>query len=231
MRNTTHMNKYIIYTRVSTTRQGESGLGLEAQLQGCMEYIREKNGHFLQEYTEVGSAWKGKRRPQLEEALRHAKEANATLLVWMLDRLTRRVSEFDDIICKNGVKVAVATNPDADDYALMQIMMFSENESKVKSQRAKDSYKIRRQRNPDAVFGCGTMDKVKAMSEGRREAAISNPNSRRAAAVVSTMVKEGKSLTAIAARLNQFEFPTPNGGLKWYASSVKNLISKLITQP
>lgn len=221
------MNNFIIYTRVSTARQGESGLGLEAQLQGCTEYISRTNGRCWGEYREIESGWKAKHRPQLQQALKHAREVGATLVVWKLDRLGRRMLQLLKIIEESRVNVVIASDPTMNDFMLKQMMIMAEHESKIKSDRIKDMYKSKRQRNPDAVFGCGTMDKVKAMSEGRREAAINNPNSRRAAAVVSTMVKEGKSLRAIAARLNQFGFPTPTGCVKWYASSVKNLINRL----
>ena len=84
------MKTYIAYYRVSTKRQGESGLGLEAQKQAVNLYAKN-NGRILQEFTEVESGKKDK-RPQLEQAINQCKQKEATLLIAKLDRLTRNVS-------------------------------------------------------------------------------------------------------------------------------------------
>lgn len=221
------MEKFIIYTRVSTARQGESGLGLEAQLRGCTAYIESKNGRLLNEYREVESGWKAKHRPALQAALKEAREQNAALVVWKLDRLGRRMLQLLKIIEESRVKVVIASDPNINDFMLKQMMIMAEHESKIKSERVKDMYESKRKRNPSACFGCGTAEKVKAMNEGKKESALMNPRSRQAAAVVSEMVKQGQSLRAIADRLNRFGFLTPSGQMKWYASSVKNLVNKL----
>jgi DNA invertase Pin-like site-specific DNA recombinase len=81
--------KYIAYYRVSTTKQGQSGLGLEAQQASVTGYLNAKNGELLAEYTEIQSGKKDENRPELQSALRQCRLTGATLLIAKIDRLSR----------------------------------------------------------------------------------------------------------------------------------------------
>src|ERR1035437_51581 len=83
--------KFISYLRVSTQRQGRSGLGLEAQRKAVTDYLNGGRWELMQELIEVESG-KSKDRPKLAEALRLCRVYNATLLVAKLDRLARNVA-------------------------------------------------------------------------------------------------------------------------------------------
>jgi DNA invertase Pin-like site-specific DNA recombinase len=102
--------KFIAYLRVSTKRQGESGLGLEAQRQAAATHVA--GGQVLAEYLEVESGRKNN-RPQLLAALAHAQVAGAVLIIAKLDRLARNVAfisnlmeagvEFSPPICRRRI--------------------------------------------------------------------------------------------------------------------------------
>ncbi|MDG1904756.1 MAG: recombinase family protein [Arenicella sp.] len=82
------MNKIVTYYRVSTTRQGKSGLGLEAQEHETNQYITRVGGGIVESYTDVESGKKNN-RPELEKALRKCRLTGAILVIAKLDRLSR----------------------------------------------------------------------------------------------------------------------------------------------
>jgi DNA invertase Pin-like site-specific DNA recombinase len=86
-----HDTRFVSYVRVSTARQGASGLGLDAQRQAVNVYIASRNGKLLEEYREVESGKKDD-RPQLAAALAACRKLRAVLVIAKLDRLARRVS-------------------------------------------------------------------------------------------------------------------------------------------
>ena len=81
--------QYIAYYRVSTVKQGQSGLGLEAQQSSVTGYLNSKNGELLAEYKEIQSGKKDENRPELQAALRQCRLSGATLLIAKIDRLSR----------------------------------------------------------------------------------------------------------------------------------------------
>ena len=86
-----HFGKFVAYFRVSTDRQGKSGLGLEAQRETVMNYLNGGNWSLVGEFTEIES---GKRsdRPELEKALAACKKQKAKLVIAKLDRLSRNLA-------------------------------------------------------------------------------------------------------------------------------------------
>ena len=83
-------NRFVVYYRVSTRQQGESGLGLEAQKAAAEAYVRERGGEIIGEYQEVETG-KDCRRPEIMRAILHANRSWATLVIAKLDRLARNV--------------------------------------------------------------------------------------------------------------------------------------------
>src|SRR6266571_8684246 len=104
-------DQFVAYFRVSTDRQGRSGLGLEAQREAVMRHLVGQAGTLRAEFTEVES---GKRndRPQLAAAIATAKKAKATLIIAKLDRLARNV-HFISGLMESGVDFIAADNPHA----------------------------------------------------------------------------------------------------------------------
>lgn len=126
--------RYVSYYRVSTTRQGESGLGLDAQRAAVTAFV---NGHgeLAGEYTEIES---GKRadRPQLAKALAHAKRCRATLVIAKLDRLARNVA-FVSSLMEAHVDFVACDNPHANRLTVHILAAVAEDEARRISERTK----------------------------------------------------------------------------------------------
>src|SRR5690349_2260256 len=123
------MRYVIAYYRVSTARQGQSGLGLEAQQAAIAAYARQCGAEIVKFYTEVES---GKRsdRPELLKALAHAKSIGATLVVAKLDRLGRNVA-FLSSLMESGVEFVACDNPSANRLTLHILAAVAENEARA----------------------------------------------------------------------------------------------------
>jgi DNA invertase Pin-like site-specific DNA recombinase len=139
------MSRFIAYYRVSTDRQGKSGLGLEGQRAAVLQHIRD--GALLGEYTEVET---GKRdtldnRPELRRALAHAKRSKATLVVAKFDRLTRSVA-VTSMLHQSNVDFVCCDNPTANRLTVQILAAVAEDEARRISARTKDAltaYKAR----------------------------------------------------------------------------------------
>jgi DNA invertase Pin-like site-specific DNA recombinase len=106
------MQQFISYIRVSTTRQGESGLGLDAQRLAVLNYVNTR-GELLSEVQEIESGRKGgKARPELQRALALCRAQGASLVIGKLDRLARDVRYFLEVIDDSGVDIRFADLPD-----------------------------------------------------------------------------------------------------------------------
>src|ERR1039458_3130702 len=127
--------KFVSYLRVSTARQGASGLGLEAQREAVTSYLNGGSWQLVQELIEVESG-KSKDRPRLIEALRLCRIYNATLLVAKLDRLARNVA-FVSTLMEAGVKFVAVDLPQANELTVHIMAAMAEYEAKAISARTK----------------------------------------------------------------------------------------------
>ena len=206
------MTTYIAYYRVSTQRQGQSGLGLEAQRSAVAGY------DITAEYTEVESG-KNCQRPELTAALAEAKRTGATLLIAKLDRLARNV-HFITGLLEAGVPIQCADMPEADRTFLQMAAVFAEWEGRKISERTKAALAAAKARgvklgspNPAAAGRASAAKRV----------ARTNVVAKQAMPIVSVLREAGASLRTIAAKLNEAGIPTALGG-QWYASTVRNLM-------
>lgn len=205
--------QYIAYYRVSTQRQGQSGLGLDAQQHAVQGY------DIIAEYTEVES---GKRsdRPELARALAHAKEIGATLLIAKLDRLARNV-HFITGLLEAGVPIQCADMPEADRTFLQMAAVFAEWEGRRISERTKAALAAAKRRG--VKLGSPDPAKGGAATAGLRRDATAKV-APHAMPIIKALRTAGQSLRAIASALNEAQIPTAMGG-QWHASSVRNLIN------
>lgn len=220
----------VTYYRVSTTAQGRSGLGLEAQ-RAAVESLCASRGWDLisPPFTEVES---GKRndRPELEKALHRAKVTGATLVVAKLDRLSRNVA-FLAALQESGVKFVAADMPEANELTVHIMAAVAQAERKAISKRTKEALqaaKARGQRlgNPNGAAALQRAGKGNgsAIETVRADAAKRAEELR---PIVEDMRARGvTSLAGIATALNEGGFITARGG-KWHASSVRNLVARL----
>lgn len=132
----------IAYRRVSTAKQGESGLGLAAQDSAIQAYASAYGHEIVSTYTEVETAKKDEmaNRPELVRAVAHAKRANAVLVIGKLDRLSRSVF-VTATLHKTGVEFVACDNPMANKLTIDILSAVAENEARMISQRTRESLK------------------------------------------------------------------------------------------
>ena len=107
---------YIAYYRVSTTKQGESGLGLEGQKEAVSRFLKDKSEPLIASYTEVESGTKVQ-RPKLDLAVEHAKRTKSVLVIAKLDRLYRSVYGISSLM-NSGVEFVACDMPLADKFSI-----------------------------------------------------------------------------------------------------------------
>lgn len=235
--------KAVAYYRVSTTAQGRSGLGVEAQKASIGEVSRQRGLTLLAEFTEVES---GKRndRPVLAQALHHARITNATLVIAKLDRLSRNAA-FLLTLRDSGVRFLAADVPDANDLTIGVLAVIAQAEREAISRRTKEALAaIKRKtdhgeihvsaRTGRAVRGLGNPNGAQALGLHAGDLTLARAakslRSRQRATDIATAVQaiqsEGHvSLYAIAAELNRRGIATPRGG-RWHASTAARHVSK-----
>jgi DNA invertase Pin-like site-specific DNA recombinase len=219
--------KFVSYLRVSTDKQGASGLGLEAQREAVARFLN--GGALVAEYVETESGKKSD-RPNLRAALDHAKVIGATLVIAKLDRLARNL-HFVSGLMESGVDFIAADNPHANRLTIHILAAVAEDEAKRISERTKAALAAAKARgvklgNPN---GARAM-RGKATGNGEAVAAVKAKAQRRAEerrATVAEIKASGiSSATAIAKALNVRGVLTPRGGL-WHAASVQRLLARL----
>jgi len=222
--------KIIAYYRVSTAKQGQSGLGLEGQQAAVEAYCRQHGATILKSYTEVES---GKRadRPELAKALGHARLAGATLVVAKLDRLARNVA-FLSALMDTDVQFVACDNEHANRLTLHILAAVAEAEAKAISDRTKAALAAYKARG--GLLGSARLGHWDGRERGWRQAvkAAAVANAKAAAdsyAFLMPSIRElrdaGASLAAIAERLNDEGHTTRRGGA-WSATAVHRLLAR-----
>jgi DNA invertase Pin-like site-specific DNA recombinase len=129
------ISKVVAYYRVSTKKQGKSGLGLEGQQAAVHEYVRQHGGKLIAEYVEIETG-KSKDRPELRKAIAHAKRSKAQLVVAKLDRLARNVA-FTSTLMEASVDFVACDNPHANKFTIHILAAVAEHEAEQISERTK----------------------------------------------------------------------------------------------
>ena len=217
------VRKYVLYRRVSTKSQANSGLGLEAQNRDIGLFLDNYNGtpfEVLGTFTDVLSG-ADTHRPELAMAIELAKKESAELLVSNLDRLSRRVSHVAALMDDKALKIRVASMPTADKFQLHIYAALAEQEREFISIRTKQSLAAAKARG---VKLGGLRDMTMKRNKAWKEAADAAADS--VAPIVLPMRQNGASYQKIADALNAAGVPTPRGK-KWAGMSVKNAIDRL----
>jgi DNA invertase Pin-like site-specific DNA recombinase len=205
------MKTYVAYFRVSTQKQGQSGLGLEAQRKAVISYLKGGEG-ILKEFIEVESGKKNNRR-ELNRAIEHAKRTGATLLIAKLDRLSRNAS-FIFTLKDSGVDFICADMPEANTLTIGIFAVLAQHERELISSRTKAALAAKKAQGYK-LGSPGNLSRV-AMEkawQACRDKAGSNENNRRAAALIASYRKAGMNYSAIARELNEAGFQTSKGKL------------------
>lgn len=217
------MQRYVIYRRVSTSEQGRSGLGLDAQDRDValfLEGFSEAPYEVLGAFTDVLSGARDD-RPELAKALEMVRKEQATLLVSKLDRLSRKVSFIAALMDDKAVQLRVAAMPSADKFQLHIYAALAEQEREFISARTKAALAEAKARG--TKLG-GLRD-----ATGKRNEAVKARAAKRAekvAGVVVPLHRQGESLRHIADVLNASGVTTARGGI-WHPSQVKRTLDRL----
>ncbi|HCP80615.1 MAG TPA: DNA invertase [Octadecabacter sp.] len=215
--------KYVIYYRVSTKRQGESGLGLDAQkrdIQLFLDNYSDVPFEVIGTFTDVQSG-KYADRPELTKALDMAVTEGAELLVAKLDRLSRKVSFISALLDNKRLKVRVASMPNADKFQLHIYAALAEQERDFISLRTKQALAVAKARG---VKLGGMRDAT--MKRNKAAITAADAAAQRIASIITPMRASGSTLQQIADALNTAKVPTPRNR-EWQAMSVRNALIRL----
>jgi DNA invertase Pin-like site-specific DNA recombinase len=221
---------FISYLRVSTDRQGKSGLGLEAQREAILQYLDGDRWELLAEYVEVESGRRSD-RPQLAKALHHAKVTGSTLIIAKLDRLSRNVA-FISRLMESGVEFVAVDFPQANRLTVHVLAAVAEHEREMISQRTKAALAAAKARGVklggprwDQLEGLGN---TAAVEKIRRDAENRAEDLREVVEDIRHAGHEG--LREITRELNTRGIRTPRGG-QWHPTSVSRLLTRLADSP
>lgn len=221
-------SRYVAYYRVSTQRQGRSGLGLEAQRKIINDRLCGA-GQLIAEYTEIET---GRRtdRPRLAEALSTCRLHRAVLIIAKLDRLARNVA-FVSNLMEAGIEFEAVDFPQANKLTLHILAAVAEHESRLISERTRVALSAAKARG--TILGgargrAGTCTDL----EKARAARTAKANQRAldlAAAIRNLQAAGSTSLGSIATGLNARQIAAARGGL-WSAAQVRRILGRLEDQ-
>jgi len=220
--------KFISYLRVSTGKQGKSGLGLEAQRQAIETYLNGDNWEHLKEFIEVESG-KNNERPKLKEALEACKRTGSTLLIAKLDRLSRNVAFIANLM-ESGVEFVACDFPTANRLTIHILAAMAEYEREMISKRTREALKSAKVRG--VQLGCPKNFTKQAAQNGRKlgtEKRIqkANEHAKRFRGIIEGYQAEGMSLNAIAKKLSDDKELTPRGLTNWTPTTVRNILLRV----
>ena len=200
---------FVAYYRVSTQRQGKSGLGLDAQRADVARFSQDK-GKIVAEFTEVETG-KNNSRPQLQAAIGCAIDKNATLLIAKLDRLSRD-AEFIFHLRNSQVDFVCVDIPDANTLTIGFHAVLAQHERELISSRTKAALQAKKEQG----FRLGTPGNLSQAARQRGALAMQHlanqaEANRRAFAVIGDLRRQGLSYAAIAGKLNEYGLRTVRG--------------------
>ena len=216
------MVQYVSYLRVSTQRQGQSGLGIEAQRTAVDQFLRQSGGTLLQEFVEVESGSR-RARPVLVQSIALCRKNAATLLIAKLDRLGRNVA-FVSSLMESGVEFVAVDAPYANRLMIHILAAFAEHERTLISERTK------------AALAAAKARGVKLGTNGAKLAWHHRHEAEAFAATLRPYVNSARAngastLDELAAALNSAG-KTTRQGRPWQASTTSRLVRRLdATQP
>ncbi|MBR0937296.1 recombinase family protein [Bradyrhizobium jicamae] len=223
----TNTGKFVCYYRVSTVRQGKSGLGLEAQKHAVTEFLNGGDWSIVGEFTEIES---GKRsdRTALGKALAMCRLHGAKLVIAKLDRLSRNAA-FLLNLRDSGVDFVCADMPNANKLTVGIMAMVAEDEAERISDRTRKALAAAKRRGVTLGGFRGKVPTAKhrALSAEARQRAASNRASDIGPVIAELQAAGKTSLRDIAAGLNAQGIPTSRGNGAWTAVQVARVLARL----
>ena len=219
--------KFISYLRVSTAKQGASGLGLEAQRKAVEDYLNGGRWKLIAECVEVESGKKSD-RPKLAEALRLCRLHGATLIVAKLDRLARNVAFLSNLM-EAGVEFVAVDFPTANRLTVHILAAVAEHEAAMISRRTKDALAAAKARGVKLGGHRGTVPpKIAAERSLKARQATAEARAADLEPIITELKAGGvASLNAMARALTEKGVPTARGGSNWTPMQVSRVLALL----
>jgi DNA invertase Pin-like site-specific DNA recombinase len=220
----------VAYLRVSTSKQGRSGLGIEAQRENIMRFAALEGYELIGEFVEIETG-KGadalERRPQLAAALNAARKRKGSVVVAKLDRLSRDVHFISGLMTHRVPFIVTELGADVDPFILHLYAALSEKERNLIAGRTKAALAAKKAQGK--VLGGPKLPEARVAAQ-----IVIKANADRYAANVLPIIREAQkagadTLRDIADALNARGIATARGG-RWYATSVKNLLDRPIAR-
>ena len=222
--------KFVSWRRVSTQKQGRSGLGLEAQETIIKYFVNEAQGELIADFHEVYTGKNLHGCVELQKAMECAKKNNATLVVAKSDRF-RNLEQALEVYRLMDGSIYFCDVPMAEDAATYKFMLslswsLAEREAAITSLRTRQALAAKRARgesigNPNAKI---TNEMISNSVASRRKDAQLNENNRKAYKLASLLMAQGKTVTEVSRELNENGYKTPNGKL-WQTVQVQRLMA------
>lgn len=219
------MAPIVAYIRVSTVRQGKSGLGLEAQRQAIARFAEAEGFEVVAEHVEVETG-KGSdaldRRPELAAALAEARRLKAAVVVAKLDRLSRDVAFVAGLMAQRVPFIVTELGRDADPFMLHLYAALAEKERAMIAKRTRDALAAAKARG--TRLGNPRLAEAQAKGAARNREAAKAFGSK-VLPIVRELQAKGASLRAIATELNGRGIETARGG-RWAATQVSDILRR-----
>jgi DNA invertase Pin-like site-specific DNA recombinase len=210
--------RWVAYYRVSTQRQGQSGLGLDAQKASVEQHIARHGGELIESFTEVESGRKMRNRPELQRALDLAKRKRATLIIAKLDRLARNLHTVTSLM-ESRIEFVAVDNPNANRLTIQILAAVAEDESRRASIRTSEALRQAKAR------GIKIGETGKILAKKHKKEAMKKAESY--LGVVRTIRALGLSkVRDIRDELNRRNIPSPGGG-SWHLPNTHRLLTRL----
>jgi DNA invertase Pin-like site-specific DNA recombinase len=216
------MKNYVAYYRVSTAKQGQSGLGLEAQKAAVGQFVKDP-AVIRKEFVEVESGKKNE-RPQLSAAIAYAKKHSCTLIIAKLDRLSRNAG-FIFALRDSGVDFICADMPDANTLTVGIFAVLAQHERELISHRTKAALAAKKAQGfklgkPDNL----TLQARQKGADAHRIVARNNTTNRQVSSIITDKRQIGWTLQMIADHLNEMGYVTRRG--KSFRTSTVDMLYK-----
>lgn len=222
------MKKFVSYYRVSTVRQGQSGLGLQSQKNDVASFIKD-DGELVGEFTEIETGTRKKKRIEIYKAIELARKEKAILIVAKLDRLARDV-EFTSALFNGGVEFICCDNPNANKLTIQLLSVIAEHEAEVISTRIIGSLKVKKDKIKRRIYTNKDGSIMKAINgkvrlgnpngfgehqvlglEKIKENARLNKANLQAMDIICDSREKGMTFQEIADKLNRLQYTTRHG--------------------
>ena len=214
--------QFILYSRVSTSMQGASGLGLDAQKDAMDAYIKNVGGEVIGEYVDIQSGKDDENRPQLQSALNLARKSNSTILVSKLCRLSRDLEFIARLMKDSKISFRVCSMPDADEFTISIWSCMVMQERREISRRTKDALAAAKKRG--IRLGTAGKENIKKCNLARIQQA--DTYAKELNLLIKPLRDAGQPLQMIADGLNASGITTSRGS-KFTHKQVSRILERV----